>query len=394
MNPLARSTHCRCCNSPHLQELVDFGLQPLAGNFPLVPERLEPCRRYALDLSICCDCGLLQVTHLPPIGEVFHADYRYFSSTVPGLVRHFTAYADWLRSRLPASARVLEFGCNDGVLLAQLARHGFACVGVDASENVAALARSRGLDVRTGFFTPEFVETQRLEAAFDLVTCSNVFAHIHDVRSCARAARTTLTASGQFCVEVHNGSSIFDENQFDTVYHEHLTYYTDRTLSDLLEREGFEVEEVVRTSMHGDGLRVRARRVERAEPQYAPATTRALPDFTTAGRKVNDAIAQSAAALRRLRQEHGTLQAFGAAGRSQMFLNFTGTADCFDVVYDDSELRQRRYIAGSDLPIRPYEGETGTCCVILAWNYASDIAARLRGRFEHVVTLLPEKKHW
>ena len=77
-----------------------------------------------------------------------------------------------------------------------------------------------------------------------------------------------------------------------------------------------------------------------------------------------------------------------------MFLNFTGTADCFDVVYDDSELRQGRYIAGSDLPIRPYKGETGICCVILAWNYASDIAACLRGHFEHVVTLLPEERHW
>lgn len=394
MNPLARSTHCRCCHSANLQELVDFGPQPLAGNFPVLPESVEACRRYPLDLSICRDCGLLQVTHLPPIAEVFHADYRYSSSTVPGLVRHFTAYADWLRIRLPAQAHVLEFGCNDGVLLWQLAQHGFTCVGVDASENVAAVARSRGLDVRTGFFTPDFVKAQHLQASFDLVTCSNVFAHIHDVRSCARAAHNSLKTGGQFCVEVHNGSSIFDENQFDTIYHEHLTYYTDRTLSDLLVHEGFEIEEVVRTAMHGDGLRVRARRSERADALQAADPAADLLDATSAGRQVNDAIAHSAAAVRRLQKEHGTLKAFGAAGRSQMFLNFTGTAGCFDVVYDDSALRQGRYIAGSDLPIRPYEGQSGRCCVILAWNYATDISTHLRGRFEQVVTLLPKERRW
>ena len=256
------------------------------------------------------------------------------------------------------------------------------------------MARSRGLDVRTGFFTPDFVEAQQLQASFDLVTCSNVFAHIHDVRSCARAARNTLKAGGQFCVEVHNGSSIFDENQFDTIYHEHLTYYTGRTLSDLLVREGFEVEEVVRTAMHGDGLRVRARRSERAERPRAADRSWPATDCAASGRKVNEAIAQSAAAVRRLRKQHGALQAFGAAGRSQMFLNFTGTADCFDVVYDDSALRQGRYIAGSNLPILPYKGDTGTCCVILAWNYANDITVRLRGRVDHVVTLIPEEKHW
>ncbi len=395
MSPLTKSIHCRSCGAANLQELVDFGRQPLAGHFPLVPESRAACPRYPLDLSVCRDCGLLQVTHLPPIDEVFHADYRYSSSTVPGLVRHFAAYADWLHTRLAAGARVLEFGCNDGVLLQQLALFGHDCVGVDASDNVAALARSRGLDVRTGFFTPDFVEAQQLTAGFDLVTCSNVFAHVHDVRDCARAARNALKSGGQFCVEVHNGASIFGENQFDTVYHEHLSYYTDNTLSALLAREGFEVEEVVRTAMHGDGLRVRARRSQRAGVQrHAPASASSLVEAASGGQQVKDAIARSAAAVRRLHAQHGALQAYGAAGRSQMFLNFTGTADCFDVVYDDSTLRQGRYIAGTDLQIPPYDGHAGSCCVILAWNYAADISTRLRGNFEQVVTLLPDEKHW
>jgi SAM-dependent methyltransferase len=357
------------------------------------PESRESCERYPLDLSVCGECSLLQVTCLPPIGRVFHEDYRYSSSTIPSLVRHFAEYAQWLQGRVPAAARVLEFGCNDGVLLCQLAAAGMRCTGVDASENVATLARAQGLHVYTDFFTPDFVRRHRFQTAFDVVTCSNVFAHIHDVRSCARAAWDALAPGGQFCVEVHNASSIFESHHFDTIYHEHLTYYTSNTLTTLLQRAGFEIEEVARTSMHGDGLRVLARRS--AQGPITPTPVGATQfDFQLVGREIKDAIDRCAATVRRLKQEHGLLHAYGAAGRSQMFLNFTATADCFDVVYDDSPMRQGRYIAGTDLQIRPYANERGNCCVILAWNYAPDIAAKLKGQFDAVMTVLPEESRW
>ncbi|MGJ4748526.1 methionine biosynthesis protein MetW, partial [Leptospira sp. SA-E8] len=143
---------CRGCGGDSLRLLHDFGAQPLAGNFPLVPESQSSVNRYPLDLSCCDRCGLLQVTHLPPIHEIFHANYRYASSTVPGLVRHFEAYADWLESHVRAGSEVLEIGCNDGVLLTLLQAKGFACHGVDASRNVVELARSKGLSVDEAFF--------------------------------------------------------------------------------------------------------------------------------------------------------------------------------------------------------------------------------------------------
>jgi 2-polyprenyl-3-methyl-5-hydroxy-6-metoxy-1,4-benzoquinol methylase len=148
--------------------------------------------RYHLDLTECVDCGLLQVTNLPPIEEVFHAEYRYSSSTIPDLVSHFTNYADFLVQRLPKGAKILEFGCNDGVLLTQLRERGFVCVGVDASDNVASLARAKGLEVHTGFLTPEFVRAMGLNCDFDLITCSNVFAHIHDIESTMIAIKLLL----------------------------------------------------------------------------------------------------------------------------------------------------------------------------------------------------------
>ena len=383
-----KMTKCRSCGSRELDLIYDFGPQPLAGNFPLKPNSVEAARRYPLDLTQCTQCGLLQVTYLPPIQEVFHDDYRYSSSTVPDLVRHFEKYADYLAERMPAGARILEFGCNDGVLLDMLRSKGFDCVGVDASDNVAALARAKGLDVRTGFLSRDQVEEEQLAGQFDAVTCSNVFAHVDDIRSTAAAVRSLLKVGGQFFIEVHDGDVLAREAQFDTIYHEHLTYFTQATLASFAEREQFRPEESLRTDMHGGGLRFASRYVP--DMQAAPPVTVDLIH----GRRFADVTNRCRERLGELEKEFGPLHGYGAAGRSQMFVNMTHSATKFAVVYDDSPFRQGRYIVGTDVLIRGYEGERGGVCVILAWNYAASIAERIRGRFDKIVTLLPEYREW
>jgi SAM-dependent methyltransferase len=373
-----------------LVQLHDFGEQPLAGYYPLEPESARPARRYPLELMRCAQCGLMQIVNLPPIDEVFHADYRYSSSTVSGLVRHFDEYALWLRSRLQPGSRVLEFGCNDGVLLERLAKLGFDCTGVDASDNIAALARAKGLVVHTGFFDEDFVRKHDFAGRYQFATCSNVFAHIHDVRNTLCAVRQALVEDGLFCIEVHDGDLLVREHQFDTVYHEHLSYFTADSLRRLLESNGFETVTVERTGMHGGGLRYLARRKESAAPAAIDAPTLSNPpsDFVTR------ALERCRQELIGLHQEFGPLAGYGAAGRSQMFINFTNSQGLFECVYDDSPLRQGRFIAGSDIPIKPYRGDSGRCAVVLAWNYAGDIAQKIKARFDRVVTLLPETRTW
>jgi SAM-dependent methyltransferase len=379
---------CRGCGSGALITLHDFGPQPLAGVYPTEPETVRAVRKYALDLTQCSACGLLQVVNLPPISEVFHEDYRYSSSTVPGLVLHFERYADWLIQFLKPGARVFEFGCNDGVLLERLARRGMRVTGLDASDNVASIARSKGLDVRTGFLTPDFATAPDLAHEFDLITCSNVFAHIHDLTAVLAAVRVLLASRGLFVIEVHDGDLLSVEGQFDTIYHEHLTYFSESTLRSLLQRSGFEFVLCERTPMHGGGLRLVARMQDASGTGYGEREVSILDDF------IAPKVAQCGAELRRLRAAYGPLAGYGAAGRSQMFINFTGSAELFDVVYDDSPFRQDRYIAGTNVPIRPYAGQEGACLVILAWNYARDISARVGGRFGKILTLLPETTAW
>lgn len=380
-----KATHCRGCQSENLKTIHDFGLQPLAGSYPTLPNTVEMERKFPLDLTQCRSCGLLQVVNLPPIDLVFHDDYRYSSSTIPALVRHFEKYAEWLEGYLEPGASVLEFGCNDGVLLAPMKKKGFICKGIDASENVAKLGRSKGLDIATGFISEKFVHATGLAGRFDLVTCSNVFAHIHDLGEVLRAVRVVLRKNGLFAIEVHDGEMLSREGQFDTVYHEHLTYYTEKTLSELLERAGFSVIACVKTGMHGGGLRLVARVMDQTPANLKVANhVEVLKDF------VAPAIARCRIELERLFEMHGPLDAYGAAGRSQMFINMTRSGTWFKRVFDDSPLRQGRYIAGTDIPIVPYANESGNCLVILAWNYAEDIQKKVQRHYRQIVTLLPD----
>lgn len=385
-----RATQCRSCGSENLTLVYDFGPQPLAGQFPLVPESQKTAKKFPLDLTQCDDCALLQVTNLPPLEEIFHADYRYSSSTVPDLVRHFDEYAGVIEELLEPTAKVLEFGCNDGVLLDKLTRRGFACVGVDASDNVANLAREKGLDVRSGFFSPDLVEAEGLTGTFDLVTCSNVFAHIHDVGSAVIAAKQALRDGGLFAIEVHDGRILIEEAQFDTIYHEHLTYFTASTISRLLARYGFDIARIDNIPMHGGGIRCISRLTTSDSLPAQPVQR----DELVAEDRFSGTIERCAAQLEELRDSYGKVDGYGAAGRSQMFVNMVGGGDAFRQVFDDSSFRQGRYIVGTDVPINPYTGQSGSCCVILAWNYAPTIADKLRGKYEKIVTLLPEYREW
>lgn len=384
-----KSDRCRACGSVELNLVYDFGPQPLAGAYPLGPESVTSAKRYPLDLTQCSTCGLLQVTNLPPIEEVFHADYRYSSSTVPALLRHFDSYADWLSTRLPVGASILEFGCNDGVLLERLRQRGFACTGVDASDNMAGIAREKGLDVITGFLTPGTVRGNGLEGRFDAVTCSNVFAHIDDIAETAAAVRLLLKPEGFFFIEVHDGDLLAREAQFDTIYHEHLSYFTESTLRRFGSRQNFAFVECGRTPMHGGALRYCGRLTDDRQDAESMSASEMVD-----ARRFAETISRCAKDVRRLHEQHGPLQGYGAAGRAQMFVNMTDTGSCFAAVFDDSPFRQGRYIVATDVPIVPWSGDGGKCCAILAWNYAPGIAARIRSEFKEVVTFLPEYKTW
>lgn len=362
---------------------MDFGEMPLAGGFLDGPQAALDERRYRLPIHVCGDCGLIQIVD-PIDPQILFHDYSFSASTIPGLVTHFSNYANWLVERFSPKT-VVEFGCNDGILLRPLAEWGVTAVGVDLSDNIGDLARSRGFDVVTAGFTRAVAEElrDRLGPA-DIVTGSNAFAHNADPSTILEAADAALGPDGRLCLEVMYAADLFEQLQWDTLYHEHLTFYGLSQLKILLRRHGFEVEHVERLPMHSGSLRVVAARVGRAAPDSSLAETATLEAslgidrreaWVEFARRCTRSIDVARTVLHGLR-EHHDIWAYGAAGRATMWVNAC-EMDYLHGVVDASPLRAGKLMPGTHTPIlSPSEfrqAETASIVFVTAWNYLEPI---------------------
>lgn len=373
-------TECRSCSSTDVYEVLDMGQMPLAGDFR---PKGEKNKRYPLAIDGCSKCGLLQVRELVDHAEIFHADYSYSSSTVPGLVKHFEAYAKQM-APAPGSAkkRLLEVGCNDGVFLAPLQRAGYEVVGIDASENVAAMARGKGLDVHAGVFGPATAKTLAAKyGRFDVVTCSNVFAHNPMVREFVEGVKLLLAPGGEFWVEVHSAHELLRGLQWDCFYHEHCFYWTIHALSRCLEGAGLTLDRWVTTPMHGGALRAVFTASGKKSSLEVPEVSRT--EWQQFGRDCQ----RSQVVLREAVAALPIRYAYGAAGRAVTLINWAGLAPSLEYVVDGSPLRFGKMIPGTEVPVISeqafFAGEpkSNDWCFVTAHNYLDGIRQKVQAAF-------------
>jgi SAM-dependent methyltransferase len=376
-------SNCRACHSTDLDLMIDFGELPLAGGFLAGESEIEHERRYPLEVHVCNECALVQIVE-PVDPDVLFQDYSFSSSTIPGLVKHFDNYAGWLVDRLRPEF-VVEFGCNDGVLLEPLRTRGVRCVGVDVSQNITDLARERAHDVVTAFFGPEAAQEIRARhGRADVVTGSNVFAHNADPEGILKGARTLLDPGGRLCLEVMYAGDLFEQVQWDTLYHEHLTFYALHSLRPLLERNGFQLVHAERVPMHGGSLRIVASLDEAEQPDPSVEATLAYevelritsPEtwrmFADEARRTIRTVSD---VLGRLSQT-ASIWGYGAAGKATMWVNLCDMTYLRGMV-DASPLRAGKLMPGTHTPIVSPEEFRGAATpdfvFVTAWNYLEAI---------------------
>jgi SAM-dependent methyltransferase len=391
---VAARTSCRACGGEHLVRVLDLGEMPLAGGF-LIPAEFARERRYPLRVFVCEDCTLVQILDAIPPDTLFR-DYRFLSSVTQTLSGHFLDYAAFLRRELlpPGRALVVEFGSNDGVLLGPLKALGVDVLGVDPAENIVALARQKGIETIGAYFTEEVARTIAARGRpADVITASNVFAHIDDLDDVMRGVTALLSDEGTFVVEVHYIVDLLVTVQFDTIYHEHLCYFSTTALSALLRRYGLEIVDVLRLPMHGGAIRVISRRAGRAvtRPSGRVAELAALESRLRLGRtdtylRFGAAVAEVRDRLRELvvarRAAGRRLSGYGASGRGTILLNYCQIDNrLLDYIVDASPLRTGKWMPGVHVPIvapsRLAEDPTDDCLMI-AWNYRREILERER----------------
>lgn len=373
---------CRICKGPDLVRVLALGEHPPVDNFTDA-EHLKDEKRYPLDVYFCGTCNLVQLLDVVAEEELFHGEYAYFSSASKPLVDHFRSYADDLKKEnLAEGDLVVDIGSNDGILLQNFVEK-YRVLGIEPSANVAEEARKKGVETVDGFFNTGMA--QQLVATHGkakVISANNVFAHIDDVDEIILAVKELLAPDGIFVAESHYLLDLVEHTEFDTVYHEHLCYYSVKPLMYLFERFDMEVFDVRRVNVHGGSIRVYARRktgapvrasVQELLKKEETAGLHSLARFANF-QKEADAIKEKLVSLvRGFRGEGKTVTAYGAPAKGNTLLNFCGfTADDLKYVTDTTPYKIGRLTPGSHIPVMSpdtLKTDTPDYILLLAWNY-------------------------
>jgi len=378
------------CRSGDLSLVLDLGSTPLANAF-VSPERAaEPEQRFALETLRCARCGLLQLSVVVR-PDILFRHYLYASSASAPLLEHFAGLAQEVRDRFArAGSVVVEFGSNDGVLLRALRDRGLRPLGVEPATNLASVANATGLETWNEFFGPDVAQriaADRGRAA--VVLANNVLAHIDDVRAIAAALDALLETDGVFVAEVPYLGDLIAHVEYDTIYHEHLSYFAVHPLTELFASAGLELFDVRRIPIHGGSIRMfvgRAARRPRSadlerlledEARTGLLDASTYADFATQVARSRDALREM---LGRLRSERRRVAALGATAKGNTLLNYCGIGtELVEFVADTTPFKQGLLTPGMHIPVRP-EGalleERPDYAVMLAWNYADAIVRK------------------
>jgi len=381
-------TNCRACTSGNLLMYLPLGNHPAANAF-LRPDQLgAPEPTWPLDTHVCLDCALIQVPDkLPPD---FFVDYLYIPSASETMHAHFRGTARRFRETLITAPGqlVVDIGCNDGLLLGACRDEGLTTLGVDPAANIAELARALGLEVFNEYFTAE--SATRILAKYgpaQVIVTTNTFNHIDNLHGFMQGVATLLAPDGTFVIEAPQALTCVEQNEFDTVYHEHLSVFSVTSLAALGKFFGFQVVDVDELPIHGGSMRVYLRR----RGQATPVVEQWLQRERSAGLFEATTYAAHAARVERIRSELMTmlldlkrqgkrLAGYGAPAKGNTLLNYYGIGpDLLDFLADRNPLKWGRFSPGMHIPVvSPDEiaEQAPDHLLILAWNFGDEIMAQ------------------
>jgi SAM-dependent methyltransferase len=349
---------------------------------------------YPLNVLICERCFLVQLRAYVRPEDIF-TEYAYFSSYSSSWVEHARTYADTIAERLGLGPRslVVELGSNDGYLLQRFVERGVPVLGVEPARNVAAVAVERGVPTVNEFFGA--APARRLVAQAspaDLIIANNVLAQVPDLNDFVEGITRLLAPKGVVTIEVPHLMRLIDGNQFDTIYHEHYSYFSFRTLRRILDAHGLAVFDVDELQTHGGSLRVYARhvegrgdagssRIEELSEREEVAGLETMEPYDAFAERVRECKRRLLEVLIGIKRDGKSVAAYGAAGKGNTLLNYCGIrTDFLDYAADKNSYKQGRYLPGTHIPIVHPDVISETqpdFILVLPWNIKDEIIADL-----------------
>ncbi|MGH8298203.1 MAG: class I SAM-dependent methyltransferase [Steroidobacteraceae bacterium] len=407
MSEPAGTSRCRSCGGKDLGVFLSLGEMPLSDGLLAAGDlaRAEP--RYPLDVAFCRSCALVQILETVPPEQLFGADYPYFSSFTDALLEHSAANvaARIEERRLDASSLVIELASNDGYLLQFYRARGIPVLGIDPAPGPVAAARAKGIDTLQAFFGRDLATQLAAQGRrADVIHANNVLAHVADTQGFVAGMGMLLKDDGVAVIEVPYVKELIDRGEFDTIYHEHLCYFSVTALSSLFQRHGLALNRVEPLEIHGGSLRLfvgRRAQSDRSVGEHLRAERTAGVDrleyYSDFSSRVGRIRGDLVALLERLKRGGARIAGYGAAAKGTILLNFTGIgAEVLEFVADRNVHKQGRYIPGVRLPIvapgRILAEQPGYL-LILPWNFKEEIMeqqAEYRRRGGRFIVPVPE----
>ena len=392
----AATATCRFCGDALTDTVVDLGMSPLCESY-LPADRLNAMEPfYPLHVFVCRSCWLVQLEQYVSAEHIF-TEYAYFSSFSDSWVQHARDYTEKMIDRFgfDGSSSVIELASNDGYLLQWFVKAGVPALGVEPAANVAEAAEERGVPTLVRFFGTELateLAAQGLRA--DLLLGNNVLAQVPDLNDFVAGMKIVLAPEGVLTMEFPHVLRLIDENQFDTIYHEHFGYFSLHTTRAIFGHHGLEVFDVEEIPTHGGSLRVYARHVEDETKPIGPAVADLLAREEAFGLTSVDrylAFAAQVEATKRailallidLKAQGKTVVGYGAPGKGNTLLNYCGIrTDFLDFTVDRSTYKQGLFTPGTHIPILAPEEiarHRPDYVFILPWNFRDEIMSQMAG---------------
>lgn len=372
--------HCIACGSADIAPFFDLGQQPLANSYKLRAEDPEPV--FPLATVVCKHCCHVQLTHAVNPDLLFR-DYAYVSGVSKTMLEFFEWFAvkslDHFDVR-PSS--VLDIGCNDGSQLDVYKKLGLETWGVDPAENLAKVTSQRH-NIICDYFRKGLIDRQ-----FDLVTIQNAFAHNNDQLSMLLAAKSVLSEQGLLFIQTSQGDMVLN-GEFDTIYHEHISFYNTKSMSKICERAGLNLINVIRNPIHGNSyiFVISRSRSHPGKIQEVIDQEQALGIYSTElldrfRANAEQSVAQVVATVERCRAQGIPVVGFGAPAKGNTFLNYAKLK--LDFIIDETPMKRWKHTPGTSILIEGIDGfdriehHSQVCFVILAWNFYDEILAKIQ----------------
>ena len=388
------ASRCRFCETRLTDTVVDLGMSPLCESF-LAEDQLNRAESfYPLRVEVCGNCFLVQVGEYVRAEEIF-TEYAYFSSFSTSWLKHCEDYVSMISERLSlgAGSSVIELASNDGYLLQYFVKRGIPCLGIEPAANVAKVARERGVPTQVAFFDKKLgVELRAAGQQADLVLGCNVLAQIPDLNSFIAGVPEILKPTGTVTFEFPHVMRLLEGNQFDTIYHEHYSYFSLITIEKIFARHGLTVFDVEELWTHGGSLRIYARHTK---DSTRPATERLnalrerersagyekVETYTRFEGQVRETKRKLLDLLIDAKRAGKRIVGYGAPGKGNTLLNYCGIrTDFIDFTVDRNPYKHGKFLPGTHIPIldtAQLDLAKPDYIFILPWNFKDEIMAQL-----------------